>query len=265
MAPVITLLTDFGREDEYVAAMKGVMLSILPEATLVDISHAVPPGNIFRGAFLLERAFRFFPPGTVHLAVVDPGVGTKRKILAVAAESQFFIAPDNGILTPVLHSGAVTATCNVTNKALFLTDLSATFHGRDIMAPVAAHIAAGLPIRETGLPFPPEECVRMPRCECRLEQGRIVGRVVSIDHFGNLCTNIHASIIAEAEYAGAPLIELGAFRLGKISTTYGDMVSGSLLALFDSHGQLEISVAGGSAAAATGAEVGSVVTVRSRS
>ncbi len=263
-SPIITLLTDFGFEDEYVASLQGVLLSILPMVRIVHISHAVPPGDIRRAAFLLERTYSYYPRGTVHLAVVDPGVGTARKMLAVQTDNFFFIAPDNGLLSPVFHSSESINVYEITNKNLFRATPSNTFHGRDIMAPIAARLAGGLDVSEVGPQIATEQCVRLKSPASCYEDGKITGEVVRIDHFGNLCTNIPLAALYKAKLKDAR-ITIKNLSIQGITRTYGATASGTALALADSHDFLEIAVANGSAAAQTGAVIGDQVLVAKNS
>lgn len=246
--PVITLITDFGLKDEYVGAVKGVILTTAPNARIVDITHLIPPQNVQAASHLLARASGYFPPGTVHLAIVDPGVGTSRSILAIAADSQYFIGPDNGIFTPIYGSAASLAVHRVTAADLFLATVGATFHGRDIMAPVAARLASGLAIDKVGPRIAVQDCVHSPHGAITRRGNMLQGEIVHVDNFGNLCSNISRR---EAEnFAGSMTI---AVRITDnivipLCHSYGDRARGDLLALYDSHDYLEIAVNQGSAA-----------------
>ncbi len=259
-SPIITLLTDFGLEDEYVASLQGVLLSILPTVRIVHISHAVPPGDILRAAFLLERTYSYYPTGTVHLAVVDPGVGTARKMLAVQTDDFFFIAPDNGLLSPIFHSSANINVYEITNRTLFRATPSNTFHGRDIMAPIAARLAGGLDVSEVGPEIAVKQCVRLKSPASCDEDGKITGEVIRIDHFGNLCTNIPLAALSQVELKDTR-ITIKNLSIQGVTKTYGETASGTALALADSHDFLEIAVANGSAAAQIGAIIGDQVLV----
>lgn len=260
--PIITLTTDFGLADEFVACMKGVILSIAPDTIMVDISHLVEHGNIKEGAFLLQRTYPFFPAGTVHCVVIDPGVGTDRKIIIVKAAGQLFIAPDNGLLSPILQdTSQLEAIYHLTNRSLFGGRISNTFHGRDIMAPVAAQLAVGLDIGEVGNRIGCDDCVRLPQLPCRLESGKLTGEVVHIDRFGNLCTNITASELTNLTASHEIVISIGSHVIKGMLNNYGDAIKGELLAHLDSHEHLEISVSGGSAALFTNCPPGTIVTV----
>lgn len=261
-APIITLTTDFGIANEYVGTMKGVILTICPTAVIVDLSHQIIPQDIAGGAFTLNRSFHFFPEGSVHLAVVDPGVGSARRIVAVEAQGHRFLAPDNGLLSPILAAGKVTAAHEVSNETLFLARRSATFHGRDIFAPVTAHLAGGLAIDRLGPPIDPTGCVTLPPPRLEICPAAIVGEIIHIDHFGNLCTSITAEAVSRLT---TPLdrleVKVGTARIDGISTCYSSGGGARLIALFDSHDQLEIAVPGGSAAAVLQARRGETITL----
>jgi len=248
--PIITLLTDFGTADSYVAEMKGVLLTRVPEAVLVDVTHDVPPGDIRAAAYILGRTWHRFPDSTVHLAIVDPGVGTPRAALAIRAHQQFFIAPDNGILTPVLHDTEVEAVSLATPASA-----AATFHGRDVFAPAAAQLARGSALTELGLRFDriPERLAYTPPHQ----EGRsVVGEVVYVDRFGTLVTNIDADLLpAQA------VLELEDMQIGPLVRTYRDVAAGALLAYVGSDGTAEIAVRDGSAAQRLGIGIGAQVRV----
>jgi S-adenosylmethionine hydrolase len=248
--PIITLLTDYGTSDSYVAEVKGVLLTRAPGATLVDISHAVPPGNIATAAYLLGRTWRTFPVGTVHLVVVDPGVGTPRLAVAVGREGHFFVAPDNGVLTPVLGPGAEVWTLHEP------ADASPTFHGRDLFAPAAAALARGLPLTEVGDPVlvPP---VALATTRPHYEGKKVIGYVVHVDRYGNVVTNLTAEFVPPYAVVEAEGIEVGPLR-----RTFADVGHGELLAYLGSGGAVEIAVRDGSAARRLGIGVGGRVVVR---
>ena len=260
--PIITLTTDFGLKDEYVGVMKGVILTLLPETKIVDITHEVPAQDIRAAAFMFGRAYRYFPAGTVHLVVVDPGVGTDRRILAVHAGGQLFIAPDNGVLSPVL------ATCNkvmsihsVTRRQLFFQPPGSTFHGRDIMAPVAARLAGGLDIATVGASVQLGDCVVLPPPRIEVGERRVVGEVIHADRFGNLCTSLTSTEIAPLSAQGQLRFRLGDTVIDGLCSSYSQGGDGRPLAIIDSHSHLEIAVNGGSAASLTGGRPGTIVTV----
>ncbi len=248
--PVITLLTDFGVADTYVGQMKGAILAIAPAATLVDLTHAVPAQDVFAGAFLLWTAVAAFPPGTVHLAVVDPGVGSSRRALAVQTQrGDRLVGPDNGLLMPAAERlGGIGSAVGLATPA----SASATFHGRDVFAPAAARLAAGAPLRDLGRPVTDLVELSLPTAN---EDG---GQVVHVDVYGNLITNIPADSLARDSVVavGDAQVPLVAF--------YEQAQPGALLALIGSAGLLEISVRNGSAAERLGARRGTPVTLSSR-
>ena len=248
---LITLLTDFGTRDEYVGVMKGVVAGINPEARIVDISHHIDPQDIIHGAFILAAATPYFPAGTVHVAVVDPGVGSSRRILAVECGEQRFVAPDNGLLERVLAHQPFTAAVQVTHPRYYLERVSCTFHGRDIFAPVAAHLAAGLALSELGPAVDRQSMVAgvVPRCRFSSE-GSIDGTVVAADRFGNLMTTIDAAAIdrLQRRTGGTPMVvELAGKLIGGLVASYGQVAEGVPLALVGSRGLMEISVNCGNA------------------
>jgi S-adenosyl-L-methionine hydrolase (adenosine-forming) len=249
--PLITLLTDFGTTDSYVAEVKASILRVAPDATLVDISHSVPPGDIRSAAYLLGRTWRLFPVGTVHLAVVDPGVGTERGALAVRAGGHGFVGPDNGILTSPLRGGEVeVVVLPVPSSA------APTFHGRDLFAPVAAALACGTSLARLGAPFrgsPELLAYTMPRYEGK----SVVGEIVYVDRFGTLVTNLTPDLVPP--YA---ILEVEGLDIGPLRRTYGDVPTGGLLAYVGSGGAVEIAVRDGSAARRLGMGVGSRIRAR---
>jgi S-adenosyl-L-methionine hydrolase (adenosine-forming) len=256
---VITLTTDFGTCDWFVGAMKGVMLGIQPRATVVDITHEVPAGDIRAGAFALTAACRFFPKGTVHVAVVDPGVGGPRKAIAVQTVDYFFVGPDNGVLSWALAKQKVRAIHALENEAHFLRPVSRTFHGRDIFAPVAAHLSRGVPIRKFGLAL--KDCIRLDWPEPRERRGGIEGEVVYVDRFGNAITNLEGRRVRGWEQAVCE-IHSRRRRVCPLKRFYQAVGPNRLLALVGSSGFLEIAVNGGSAAKLVGLGIGTRVVLR---
>ena len=252
---IITLTTDFGLRDSYVAEMKAAILAITRHVCLVDVTHEVEPHDITEGALAVEAAARSFPPGTVHIAVVDPGVGTARRGLAVAATGQVFIGPDNGLLTPLLQTTGWEAV-ELAAPEFRRRHVSRTFHGRDVFAPAAAHVAGGLELSRLG----PRvlDPVRLPWPEVREVAGTIAGAVVLVDRFGNLVTSIHGGAVAGLGEGAT--IRIGSRRLPLVST-YGDLPPGQAGALVGSRDRLEIAVREGSAALQLRAERGTAVVV----
>ena len=248
---IITLLTDFGTRDAFVGAMKGVILSDHSEATVVDISHDVEPGNIFQAMQVLADAWKWFPEDTVHTVVVDPGVGTERSILAARAGGHFFLAPDNGVLTSILRHGGLVELYRVENAALYRHPVSRTFHGRDIFAPVAAWISRHRTLEGIGPGTLLENTVVLdtPLPDQR-GTGELVGHIVHVDRFGNLLTNLPEDFISRQFSGGFDrlTITVGSHQICGLSSAYGDVPYGSPLAILSSNGYLEIAVSGGSAA-----------------
>jgi S-adenosylmethionine hydrolase len=250
--PLITLLTDFGAGSGYPAQMKGVILSLCPEARLVDLSHEVPAFQLTLGQLLLKDAAAVYPPGTIHLAVVDPGVGTARRALVVAdgerAPGQLFVGPDNGLLWPFMRGARVH---ELTAAHLRRPTVSPTFHGRDVFAPAAAHLALGIPPEQFGPAVADPVKLSPPRV--RREGGAIVGEVVFVDHFGNLVSNLDAEDLPPVDHSQLKVM-VGGKTLLPLRSTYGDVPQGQLVAVIGSSGLLEIAQREGSAARALGLE-----------
>ena len=255
MAVVITLTTDFGTRDTYVAEMKGVILSITRDVQVVDITHEVAPHDILEGALALEAAAPRFPAGTIHVAVVDPGVGTARRGLAVAARDQLFVGPDNGLFTPFLGDSRWRA-FELGAAEFRRAGVSHTFHGRDVFAPAAAHLARGVEPDRLGPPV--TDPVRLAWPDMRVSEGRVGGAVVHVDRFGNLVTSIHADAIA-ALGSGVAIRVAG--KSLPLVRTYGDLGRGDPGALVGSTNRLEIAVNAGSAARTLRAGRGTPVVV----
>lgn len=256
---ILTLTTDFGGGSPYVAQMKGVILSINPDASLVDITHDIAPQNVRQGALVLEEVTHRFPQGTIHVAVVDPGVGTERKIVCAQIAGHHYVAPDNGLLSRVALVESPTLIVSFSNHEYWLPEISRTFHGRDIMSPVAARLSLGTPMEKFGQPINELTMLSWPKVE--IEANRITGMVIAIDSFGNLITNIQAQVLtATGELSSAAVTCAGEATHG-IVETYGKSSLGSLVALVGSAGKLEIAVVEGSAAQKLHAKTGDIVTV----
>lgn len=251
----ITLLTDFGTADGYVAAMKGVISTIAPEAVIDDASHDIPPGDVFAASMTLSRYWRLYPPGTIHVVVVDPGVGTDRRAVAARIDDRLFVAPDNGILTRVLAEGQEADAVVLESAAHRRDEVSATFHGRDLFAPAAAHLARGVPLHELGGPV--SDLVRLRLPEPTRGPLGFEGEVVQVDRFGNLITNVPGSWVAP----GSRIIVAGV-EIASLGRSYADVEPGAALALTGSTGMLEICVRDGSAAESLAAGRGARVMVR---
>ncbi|RME40600.1 MAG: hypothetical protein D6788_02995 [Planctomycetota bacterium] len=246
--PIITLITDYGLRDGYTAALKGVILTLAPQVRIVDVTQEIEPFDVQHGAFVLRQVWNWFPPETIHLVVVDPGVGTMRPILLGRYEGRYVIAPDNGLITFVHRSFRTEAMYWVENRELFLADLSSTFHGRDMMAPAAAHLAAGVPPRMFGRPADRVELLPIPwRAEER--GGVLEGRVLHVDRFGTLVTNVHRDQLERRKGSVERWrVFVNGDCIGPIRATFADGREGEMLALIGGGGFLEIAVNRGRAA-----------------
>lgn len=243
---VITLLTDFGLSDAFVGTMKGVILGICPEARIVDLSHGIAPQRIEEGAFVLRTAYPYFPDGTVHVAVVDPGVGGARRALIVETPGYRFVGPDNGIFAHVYMREAALRVVSVTEPRFMLPEISNTFHGRDVFAPVAAHLALGAPVSDFGTVITDYETGTVT--EPVSHEGGITGRVLHIDRYGNIITDIGDALFRKTTREKRFRIRLADLALDRVSASYDEAPAGASLAILDSAGLLEIAVNGGSAA-----------------
>lgn len=258
MNRIITLTTDLGWGDGFVGTMKGVILSINPHATIVDIMHDIAPQNVEQGAFLFAASAKYFPANAIHVVVVDPGVGSARRAIAVQAGETLFVAPDNGVLSYALRNTQYALRAVHLNKPEFwLPRVSHTFHGRDLFTPVAAHLSLGVPLEALGEPI--DDWVRLaPALPTRRADGAIVGRVVHIDRFGNVVTNISEEMLADAERARIAVTIAGRTVRG-VRQTYADAARGEVIALISSSWVLEIAMREGSAARELGVRVGDEV------
>jgi len=258
----ISLTTDFGIADWYVGTMKGVILGIQPRANIVDLSHEIPPGEIRAGAFALAASCRFFPKETVHVVVVDPGVGSERRAIAARTMNGFFVGPDNGVLSWALARERIKAVHQITNRRLFLHPVSNTFHGRDIFAPVAANLSRGLPIEKVGAPI--KEFVKLDWPEPQRSANSIKGEILYIDRFGNAITNIDRAALPSPDESAWEIF-LRRKRLCALQAFYQAVARGQPMAVSGSSGFLELAVSGGSAAQNFNLKVGEEVIVRVRS
>ena len=275
MSRIITLTTDFGLTDGFVGAMKGVILSINPDATLVDITHAIAPHaqRIEQGAFLFAASARYFPANAIHVVVIDPGVGSTRRAIALQAGETIYVAPDNGVLSlairdwrletlresPISNLQSPIRAVHLNRPAYWLPRVSNTFHGRDLFAPVAAHLSLGAPLEALGDPI--DDWVRLSWCAAAFRSGdEIAGRVVHIDRFGNIVTNIGEEMLAGMDRARI-VVRIGGRVVRGVKTTYADAARGELIALISSAWQLEVAVCEGSAAQTLGARLGDEIAV----
>ncbi len=251
MSRIVTLLTDFGTTDGYVGEVKGTLLSLAPGTAIVDVAHDIPAGDVAAGCYVLGRVWRTFPKGTVHLAVVDPGVGSARRALAAEAGGHFFVAPDNGLLSDVFAAA--------TPRAVSLavpTAASRTFHGRDVFAPAAARLASGAPLLDLGAPF--SDPVRLPAHVLEVQEGELVGEVVYVDRFGTLVTNLPLRKVApnaRVRLAGHDL---------QLLATFADVPAGEPVAFIGSGATVEIAVRNGRADVVLGLSRGTEVRATAR-
>lgn len=254
---IITLTSDFGLSDPYVAMMKGVILSINPSAVVVDLTHMVRAGSIAQAAFLLYEAFVYYPMGTVHLAVIDPGVGGSRRPIAAAAEGHFFVGPDNGLFWPVIQDDPESSVVRLQDSRFFLPAISRTFHGREIFAPVAAHLSLGVALESLGPLI--EDPVRLLLPKPRMSQDLLYGEIVRVDNFGNLITNIPSKDLGQFLGSGRARFEVGNLVIRRLSGTYGEVDEGEPLALINSSNMLEIAVNLGRASEYIGVKNGEII------
>lgn len=277
MSAIITLTTDFGFQDAYVSSIKGVILDVNPEAKLVDICHTIKPQGISQAAFVLSTAYKYFPKKTIHMVVVDPGVGTERRAIILRTPLACFVAPDNGILSYVIQQsliepvmkkgrlsikgglkpGANIEVVHITNPRFWRSPVSPTFHGRDIFAPVAAALSLGFPPIEFGEPVTSVEMLPIPR-PARRPDGSLAAHIIYIDSFGNLITDVESGDLPPAEQI--TIVEVCNRLISGLSRTYAE--GSGLLALIGSSGYLEVSLKGGSAASLLDAKVGDEVRLR---
>jgi S-adenosyl-L-methionine hydrolase (adenosine-forming) len=256
---IITFTTDFGQSDYDAGVLAGVALGIAPQARIVPLTHDIPRHDVLAGALLLGRSAPYFPPGTVHVAVVDPGVGTKRRGLAAHLGTQFFVGPDNGLLTLLYHQaiekGGSIEIVHLTQPRYWLPKVSAIFHGRDVFAPVAAHIANGVSLDELGTFIQDPVLLDIPQVQPF--EGGVRGAVQHVDAFGNLATNIEPRHLSGP--AAEARVRIAGREIHGILRAFGDALPGELVALFDSSGRLSVCVVNGSAAEVLGVGVGEKV------
>ena len=267
---IITLTTDFGTSDAYVGIMKGVILSINPNAQIVDLTHAIPPQDIYEAAFSISAAHSYFPKGTIHIIVVDPGVGSDRQAIVSRTDNAFFVCPDNGVLSYLLQSvgnegGQPIDSVAIQNSAYYLPEVSNTFHGRDIFAPVAAHLSLGVSLEDIGPPV--QTLVQLPIQVPELTDGTLTGQIVKIDRFGNAITNISETAIDRLKSASTGgmatyEIRVGSVRLHRFNRAYAESGVGKPLAIIGSSGLLEIAINGGNAKEGLGIKWGDPVVIQ---
>jgi S-adenosylmethionine hydrolase len=255
---IITLTTDFGYQDSFVGIMKGVIAGINPQARVIDITHGIPPQDILAGALTLRHSVKYFPPGTIHVAVVDPGVGSARRPLLIRSEGNYFLGPDNGVLSLAVENIPSTYIMHLSNPTYHLHPTSTTFHGRDIFAPAAAHLSLGIPVSAFGEPW--DTIVRLTIPEVVRKERSIEGEIIYIDNFGNLFTNF-----GEHDLSGQPLenldIGIGSVRVRGLSRSYAGVQEGDLVAVLNSWGLLEIAVYKDNVQKRIGAKIGTKVEI----
>jgi S-adenosylmethionine hydrolase len=257
--PIITLTTDFGTSDHLVGTMKGVILNINPAARIVDLNHHVTPFDVLDGALSVANAYRFFPARTIHVVIVDPGVGTNRRPLLVSGEKQYFIAPDNGVLSMIFERESCTVR-HITSEHYFLNPISPTFHGRDIFAPTAAWLSKAFQTEAFGEEI--TDCVRFTMPKTKTAGQTIKGVVLRVDTFGNLMTNLTLEDVPlEVVESGSIKLSVGGKEIRKFAPTFALGTPGEPIAVFGSAGYLEIAVNRGSAARTLGANRGAEVTL----
>lgn len=256
---LITLTTDFGLYDTYVGQIKGAILKKNIQAGIIDLTHEIEAHNILTAAISIHSSYRYFPLGTVHIVVVDPGVGSKRNILALKSDNHIFIAPDNGTLTYLMQHENFEAAHIVSNRTLCPGSTSSTFHGRDIMAPVAAAVAGGMKIDEVGPEVKIKKCVQLDIPKSQLNDNGINGKVLHIDRFGNIKTTITSDDICHYKLSSFGGIVIGSHTIKSMSTTYSDSAKGELIAIIDSAGHLEIAANQAQAAQIIGCSTGTPV------
>ena len=272
--PIITLTTDFGLQDAYVAAMKGVILGISPNATIVDVCHSIEPQNMAQAAFLLGTVYAHFPKDTIHVVVVDPEVGIRRRrTIILKTPEAYFVAPDNGVLSYVVHHRASAegkspeaelttlppglVAVEIANPKFWHHPVSATFHGRDIFAPVAAHLSLGVPLQEFGQVITSVNVLPIPRPQLGAG-GELTGHVLHIDSFGNVITDIHQEDLPPGRFR----LQIAGHRIDSLSSSYANAEADQLVALIGSSGHLEVAVRNGSAAARLDVKIGDQVSIR---
>jgi S-adenosylmethionine hydrolase len=260
LPPLITLLTDFGADSPYVAAMKGVILSVSPHARIVDVTHSVPHQDVRRGAWTWEETAPWFPPGTIHVGVVDPGVGTSRRLVCAVIDGSPFLAPDNGLLDRLARRRAPATIVELSNREFWLPHVSNTFHGRDVLAPTAAHLSRGVDVAQLGPPV--ERLIELHWPEVLVMPGKIQGTVRSIDSFGNLITDVAADKLADVPTDPERVrIRCDEHETQGLFKTYGEQPPMTLLALIGSSGYLELAIVEENASLMLGVRTGTPVTV----
>jgi len=258
--PVVALLTDFGSRDHYAGTLKGVVLNVCPDASLVDISHDIPPHDVLGGALELAACYRYFPHGTIFLVVVDPGVGSSRRGIAADVGDYKFVSPDNGVLTAVFRESPPKKVVELTERKYALPTVSRTFEGRDRFAPAAAFLAKGIAIHWLGRSVADFHTLDVP--QPRVDAGELIGEVLRVDRFGNLITNIDRRAFEQFAEGRTIAVEMGVRDIPRLVATYAEAPAGELCALFGSTDHLEVAINAGDAAALLGLNRGAAARVR---
>ena len=252
--PIITLTTDFGLTDIYVGEMKGVIFQINPQAQIVDITHSIPSQNLFSAAFQINNVYQYFPAGSIHIIVVDPGVGSQRRSIVCQTEKATFVCPDNGICTKIFEQEELIRAIEITNLNFCLPQVSRTFHGRDVFAPVAAYISCGISLTDLGPEISNITMLSIP--QPKITEDRIIGEVIWIDHFGNAITNVSMKSFKSTFFNAKFAIQIAGMEIDRLSSFYSESDVGSTLALVNSSGNIEIAVNQGSASSILNIKVG---------
>ena len=252
--PIITLTTDFGLTDIYVGEMKGVIFQINPQVQIVDITHSIPPQNLFSAAFQINNVYQYFPAGSIHIIVVDPGVGSQRRSIVCQTEKATFVCPDNGICTKIFEQEELIRAIEITNLNFCLPQVSRTFHGRDVFAPVAAYISCGISLTDLGPEISNITMLSIP--QPKITEDGIIGEVIWIDHFGNAITNVSMESFKSTFFNAKFAIQIAGMEIDRLSSFYNESDVGSTLALVNSSGNIEIAVNQGSASSILNIKVG---------
>lgn len=258
--PIVALLTDFGTQDHYAGTLKGVVLGVCPDATLVDIAHDIPPHDVMAGALELAACYRYFPHGTIFLVVVDPGVGSTRRGIAADIGDYKFVAPDNGVLSAVFRESPPKKVVELTERKYGLPTVSRTFEGRDRFAPAAGHLAKGVTLVSLGKSLTNYQSIELPAPKASAAE--LTGQVIRVDRFGNLITNIDRRSFEHFAGAGSIAVLVGGREIPKVVATYAEAPAGELCALFGSTDHLEVAINAGDAAATLALGRGAAAIVR---
>ena len=251
---IITLTTDFGLTDTYVGEMKGVIFQINPQIQIIDITHSIPPQDLSSAAFQINNAYQYFPEGSIHIIVIDPGVGSQRRSIVCQTEKAIFVCPDNGICTKIFEQEKLIRTIEITNPNFCLRQISQTFHGRDVFAPVAAYISCGVSLTDLGPEISDITMLSVP--QPKITENEIIGEIIWIDNFGNAITNVSMETLKSTSFNTKCTIQIAGIKIDHLSNFYDESDIGSTLALANSSGNIEIAVNQGSASSTLNIKVG---------